>query len=104
MAASAFRFPSQSLSAPENALVIDAVDSATPSKAPIASGEAPTTVNKYTGSNAWIISDEISIRSETKPSAHMPAGTSRQSARRVEGVIAIVMTGPGLNRAPNQHS
>jgi hypothetical protein len=43
--------------------------------------DAPSTVTRYTGSKAWIISEEISISMDTNPSAHTPAGTAKRPAR-----------------------
>ncbi|MCY1453049.1 hypothetical protein D9M71_700160 [compost metagenome] len=52
----------------------DAVDSAIPSMNPTAITEAPSTLTMYRGSRAWIISEEMSINIDTKPSAQMLRG------------------------------
>src|SRR4051812_25964067 len=72
--ASGLRRPSQSLQAPENTLTIRAVASAAPSIRPMASMLAPRPVARKTGSRLWIISEEMSIKRLTKPSAQMLAG------------------------------
>ena len=51
-----------------------AVASAIPSIQPTSKNDAPSTVTRKTGSSAWIISEERSISSETKPRTHMLAG------------------------------
>ena len=44
---------------------------------PTSAALAPSDVTKNSGNSAWIISDEISMNMETKPSAHTVAGTLR---------------------------
>jgi hypothetical protein len=72
------RRPSQSLSAPENTLVTEAVASAMPSIKPTSAALAPSVETRNTGRSAWIISDELSMKSDTKPSAQTARGTARQ--------------------------
>ncbi|MNM30646.1 hypothetical protein D3C81_412090 [compost metagenome] len=54
--------------------MIDAVASAMPSITPTAIIEVPSTVTMYSGSRAWIISEEMSMNIDTKPSAHTLRG------------------------------
>ena len=42
---------------------------------PTMNRNVPSTVTRYTGSNAWITSEETSINIDTKPSVQTPAGT-----------------------------
>ena len=72
--------------------MIAAVDSAMPSIKPTASAEAPSTPTRYTGSSAWIISEEMSISIETRPSAQMPAGIRRST----EGTRAAALLGASV--------
>ena len=74
MTVSTLRWPSLSLSQPENSFEIDAVASPMPSMKPTISVLAPSTVVRNTGSRPWIISDEISMNRLTKPSAQMLPG------------------------------
>ncbi|MNJ56836.1 hypothetical protein D3C77_524000 [compost metagenome] len=77
--------PSRSLRAPENTLVIEAVASAIPSIKPTATTEVPSTVTMYSGSRAWIISEEMSMNIDTKPSA--------QTLRGIFGRVLAVLVG-----------
>ena len=61
--------------------MIEAVASAMPSMMPTVSVEAPSTLTRYSGSSAWIISEEESMNSETRPSAQTLPGISRQRRR-----------------------
>ncbi|BFO03334.1 hypothetical protein KNHN1_17120 [Pseudomonas guariconensis] len=54
--------------------MIDAVASATPSINPTATTDVPSTDTMYSGSKAWIISDEMSMNIETKPNAQTLRG------------------------------
>ena len=74
--------PSQSDSAPENTLVIAAVDSAMPSMTPTVVADVAITVTRYTGNRAWIISEEISMSIDTRPSAQIPPGIARRLVAR----------------------
>src|SRR6516165_7685180 len=53
------------------------VASAAPSMMPIDSAFAPRTVTRNAGSKLWMISDEVSIHSETNPRAMTVLGTKR---------------------------
>src|SRR4051794_32136346 len=88
MTARSLRLPSQSLSAPENILVIDAVPSAIPSIRPTSAALAPSVETRNTGSSAWIISEETSMKSETNPSAQTVRGTARQPVGGFRDVTA----------------
>src|SRR5262249_7562387 len=48
---------------------------------PTADTLAPSTLTRNTGKSAWIISEEMSIRRLTKPSAHTPRGIVPKEAR-----------------------
>ncbi len=52
-----------------------------PSIKPSVSADAPSVVTRKTGSNAWIISEEISMNMLTKPSIQTPDGIARDRAR-----------------------
>ena len=66
-------------------MTIAAVASAKPSMMPTVIIEAPSVVTMNTGNRLWISSDEMSMNSEPKPRAQMPAG----KARHVEGVALV---------------
>src|SRR6185437_14283049 len=57
---------------------MEAVASAMPSMKPTVSVDAPSTPTRYSGSSAWIISEERSMNSDTNPSAQTLPGISRQ--------------------------
>jgi hypothetical protein len=71
------RLPSQSLTAPENTLTMALVASAIPSISPTDRALAPSTVTRNTGKRLWMISEEVSISSDTTPSATTVRGTAR---------------------------
>lgn len=81
MTASRLRWPSRSLSQPENNLTIAAVASLIPSISPTSAALAPRLPTRNTGNRLWIISDEISMNIETKPNAQTPRGTARKPCR-----------------------
>ena len=68
--------------------MIEAVASAMPSIMPTVKVEVPRTVTRYSGSSAWIISDETSMNIDTKPSAQTLPGISRhrRSERGCSGI------------------
>ncbi|OIQ64422.1 hypothetical protein GALL_540260 [mine drainage metagenome] len=103
-AANSLRRPNQSLSAPENTLVIAAVASAIPSMTPTSSVLAPIPTTRYTGKSEWIISDDRSISSDTKPSAHTPAGKARVllGGRLVGGFVSAgILTDDVIRPCPS---
>src|SRR5581483_1643679 len=65
-----------------------AVASAMPSTTPSAVAEAPSVTTRNTGSRPWISSEEVSMQSEVRPSAHTPLG------RRSLVVSAVIGPGP----------
>ena len=65
--------------------MIDAVASAMPSITPTATTEVPSTVTMYSGSSAWIISEEMSMNIDTKPSA--------QTLRGIFGRVLVALAG-----------
>ena len=74
-----------------------AVASAMPSMKPTSSADAPSTPIMYIGRSAWIISDEMSMNIETKPSAQTPVGIWRNPAAIDPGFampIAQLITAP----------
>ena len=77
---------------PENTLANEAVASAIPSSRPIVTTLAPSVVAMNTGSRLWTSSDEVSISSDTAPSAQIPPGR-RKTGDGVagEGGIAPIM-------------
>src|SRR3954468_3551553 len=85
MAASSLRRPMRSDSTPEKTLVTAAVASATPSISPTAAMLIPRLSTRNRGSRAWIISDEMSMNREMKPSAQTVRGTSRQDGWWITG-------------------
>ena len=101
--------PSQSDAAPEKIFTIEAVASASPSMIPIATMDAPIVVARYTGSRAWIISEETSMSSDTKPSVQTAAGMARSVAtplgrkvgggRPAAGSSVFVMNAEHLSRS-----
>ncbi len=64
--------------------MIEAVASAMPSRKPTVVTLAPSTVTRNTGSSAWIISDETSMKRLTNPSAHTPRGIDGLSSGAVD--------------------
>jgi len=53
--------------------------------------DAPSTLTRKTGSNAWTISDEMSMNMLTKPSAQMLRGNlALRVERAVGGSLAIL--------------
>ncbi len=81
--------------------MIEAVASAMPSITPTVRVDAPSTPTRYSGSSAWIISEETSISSETSPSAQMLAGISRQ--RRKDGDLSV-MCSPSFRPSAKRES
>jgi hypothetical protein len=72
--ASTLRRSVRSETYPENSLTTFAVASPTPSKRPTINGLAPRMTTRNTGISPWIISDEMSTKRLTNPSAQMLLG------------------------------
>ena len=62
---------------PENTLPADATASAMPSITPSVATDAPMVPQRKAGKRLCTNSDEVSMNSDTKPSAQMPPGSAR---------------------------
>ena len=103
MSTKILRFPSQSLIAPEKMRETEVVASATPSMMPIESPLAPSIVTRNAGRRLWMISDDVSIHSETNPSAITAAGMERRPAVAGGGAFDSVRSTMPDNTAPARH-
>jgi len=103
MSTKSLRFPSQSLIAPEKMRETEVVASATPSMMPIESPLAPSIVTRNAGRRLWMISDDVSIHSETHPSAITVVGMERRPAVAGGAAFDSVRSTMPDNTAPARH-
>src|SRR6186713_3575986 len=71
---------------------MDAIASAVPSRKPTAVTLAPSTLTRNTGSSAWIISEETSMKRLTIPRAQTPRGIRSAPGAAGFGAGAWIVT------------
>ena len=70
-------------------MATEAVASAMPSIRPTATTDAPSVPTRNTGNRAWTISEEVSMSSDTKPSATTVRGSFLRTGRPADGSVIM---------------